>query len=548
MNIDPQPATKAAETPAPGGKRTTYLLPDGRPDASVLQDRTPEFLKISRPVAILVSVVGLLFTIINYFPLYHSDLWGHLAYGRWIVEHGAPTTEPLMPLDRGVPFIDLAWLSQVLGYQMYERFGVAGIQFASACCLSIVMSLLVGMVYSRTKNHWAALLTLMTFLVVDSQQIAFGTLLIPRPQLAGMACFSIVFAVATSVRPRWWHLVIVAITFALWSNLHGSFVVGLTMLGVLTIGRYIDFTWRARHLMAGWRDSRFRWLLLATELAAVCVLINPYGIGAYGEALAVANSENVRDLVEWEPLTLRMMQGQFAAIAAFVLVCLYRLTPRRITSGEVLLLIVFGGLALWTSRMIVWWAPMAAYFIGLHLAAALRRWWKPADPVSTRAGLNTVVAVGLCWIYFAYSPFGVLALHGPPKTAEEQARRFRKTVSQDLPVDLNEWLHENPLPAGQVFNCYEWGDYLMFAGPPKMQLFVNSHVHLIPTEVWTDYRQVSWGLTGDWQVKLDRYGVNSVIMDKLAHEEMVDALKASSLWEKQYEDRLGAVFVRRKPI
>ncbi|MCA9030149.1 MAG: hypothetical protein KDA66_05025 [Planctomycetaceae bacterium] len=538
----------AAPTPSPEGKRTTYLLPDGTVDTSVLQDRTPRQLKLSRGATVLIAVLGLLFTFFSFLPLWHTDLWGHLSYGRWIVEHGVPTTEPLMPLDAGVPFNDLAWLSQVVGYFIYSQYGVPGIQFASACCITAVLALFAGAVYNRTGNVFAALATTALLLVVDSQQFFFGLMMIPRPQLAAMVCFAMTFVLGTSLSRKWWHLLAIFVTFALWGNLHGSFVVGIVTLCALTVGRYIDFSWRAKNPGAGWSDPQFRHLLLATELATAAVLLSPYGIGVYGEALSVAGNANVRDLVEWEPLTLRMLQGKFAAAAALLLVVLYRFSPRRVSASEMLLLVGLGVLAMWTSRMIVWWAPVVAYYIGLHLAAATKCWFNPSRYQPVRAGLNTVVALGLCWIYFAYSPLGVILIHGRSDSPEEAAARFRKTVSPQTPVELTNWLNENEIPPGQVFNCSEWGDYLLWAGPEDIQLFVSSHVHLTPEEVWTDYRQISWGLTGDWKNKLDRYGVNTVIMDKMVHSDMIDGMRGLDDWERAYEDRLGAVFVRRKPI
>src|ERR1700684_1799987 len=81
------------------------------------QQRFPNRFRISGPTFVLVLVLALLFLYLSHRPLWHTDLWGHLAYGRLIVSNRAlPKTEPFMPLSRGMKFIDLAWLSEVLGY------------------------------------------------------------------------------------------------------------------------------------------------------------------------------------------------------------------------------------------------------------------------------------------------------------------------------------------------------------------------------------------------------------------------------------------------
>ena len=71
---------------------------------------------------------------------------------------------------------------------------------------------------------------------------------------------------------------------------------------------------------------------------------------------------------------------------------------------------------------------------------------------------------------------------------------------------------------------------------------------MLPEEVCQNYRVISYGLAGDWKLRLQRYSVNTIVMDHMSHAEMIDALRQDPEWERTYEDRLGAVFVRRQPI
>ena len=70
--------------------------------------------------------------------------------------------------------------------------------------------------------------------------------------------------------------------------------------------------------------------------------MNPYGINLYGEVLTFSSNENLTSLVEWEPLTLRMKQGRAAAVAALTIIVAYRISPRRISMTEILLLAGLG--------------------------------------------------------------------------------------------------------------------------------------------------------------------------------------------------------------
>ncbi|MCA8995689.1 MAG: hypothetical protein KDA80_01850 [Planctomycetaceae bacterium] len=520
-----------------------YVTEDGSPNVALLQDRMPPHLQASRPVVALATVLGFLFIFLSFRPLWHTDLWGHLSYGRWIWQNGhLPVTEPLMPLSKGVPMIDTAWLSQLLGYGMITQFGPSGIQFLYALAIGIVMSLLTYAVYRRTGNPWAALLTLAVFHWVEYHQ-----LLIVRPQLAGMVCFAAIFTMATSARWRGWYTWTIPVLFAIWANMHGSFLVGLVLLGGVLTGRAIDVYRRTRDRRFVFADRTCRQLLIALELSAAAVLLNPYGLAIYPEVFAVAGSKNLEALVEWDPLTLRMKQGQAAAVIALALIVMYRFTPRRVTMREVLLLCGYGALALWTSRMIVWWGPVAAYYLGLHTAAVWKSWSNRPAKEPVRGGMWTVVLLGLCWIFFAYTPFGSVAIHGRPTDEESQFTELRRKTSSQTPVAIAEYLRKNP-PQGQVFNAYEWGDYLTWAGPEGMQVFLNSHAHLVPEEVWQDYLETVHG-SSDWSGNLNRYGVNAIILDRMYRGDFIRKLEdTSSVWEKKYADNVGAVFYRKNPI
>lgn len=520
-----------------------YQNEDGSPNVALLQDRTPEQLMASSAVTLLTGVLGVMFVLLSYFRLWHTDLWGHLSYGKWIATHGQlPSTEPLMPLAKGVPMIDTAWLSQLIGYFTIEQFGATGIQFLYAASITFVAATLAFTLYARTRQPWIALLSVVLFYWCDYQQ-----LLIVRPQLAGLACFAAVFAMASSFRWRRWYLFAIPVVFALWANLHGSFIVGLAMLGALTVGRAIDVLRRTRSVKSMLAESRVQQLFVATELAAVAVLLNPYGIAIYPEVLTFSNHPNLASLVEWDPLTLRMKQGQAAFVMALTLIGLYRLSPRRVTSGEVLLMLGLGGGALWTSRLIVWWAPVAAYYFGLHGAAVWRTWMEARPRQPRRGGLYSVSILGMLWICFAYTPFGASVIHGGPTSAEEARKQFESRLSKNTPLEATKYLREHP-PQGLVFNTYEWGDFLLWDGPDNLQLFVASHVHLVPEEVWQHYLLIS-SAGPTWDTKLDRYGVNALVLKPSRHGALVQALEEQAdTWNKAYESNNTVVFERKNPI
>jgi hypothetical protein len=519
----------------PRGESRKERLSQRSPFAACISDR----IRLSRRVFVAILLLGLFFLFLSRRPLWHTDLWGHLAYGRLIVANRAlPRTEPLMPLSSGMRFVDLSWLSQVLGFVAFQWEEIAAIQFLYAASITACLSLLAYRTARRTRFIWPAVLAAVACTWLEWQQF-----LIVRPQLAGLACFVLLFAYLTRKqlgKERW---IVVPIVFAVWTNLHGSFITGLVMLAALAAGRGLDVLRRTAKWQAVCRDDKFRTRSILILPAGLAVLLNPYGWTIFRSVWETAMNPNLADLVEWRPLDIQMRQGQAAAIVALGLIVLYRLTPRRVSTSELLLLIGLGAAALRSSRMLVWWAPVASYFLAIHAAAIWKRFRHRRPSVRNTVGTTAsphwlaLAAVTTCGIV-ACSPLGIALLHGARTDPGE-------SLSPQTPLGATDYLNAHP-PRGQIFNTYEWGDYLLWAGPKGLRVFVASHAHLVPTNVWQDYLSVIT-LRSGWQKILDRYGVNVAVLDPDQHDDLVDRLRSSSDWSLAYEDDRSTVFVRPRP-
>lgn len=503
----------------------------------VLTDRFPDALKMPRVWAGFSAVLGLTYWWLSRFvPLWHTDLWGHLSYGRLVWESGAfPATEPLMPMSSGMPFIDTAWLSQIVGYLAYSRWGGASLQFLFAASITICCGLLLWRLYERTSHAVFSLAGMGLFAWLNWEQFR-----IIRPQLAGVVCFVALLTLVTSRHWRRGYWFAVPALFAAWANLHGSWPIGLGLLACWCAGRALDVWRRTGNIEAIAADVRTRRLFLLIELAAVAVLANPFGIGVYSEVVSVAKNPNLDSLVEWQSLNFRSSQGQAAAAIAAALAVVFRLTPRRVSAAEVLALLGFGAATLWTSRMINWWAPVAAYCLVLHGHATWRRWQHLGGPVaSERTSLATVLTAGLVFLFFSTSPFGFRLFKGI-EAGEKSA------VSKQTPLATAEYLRKNP-PEGLVFNTVDIGDYLLWAGPPNLQLLVTSQVHLIPNDIWRQYNAIR-NLSASWDDYLNRLGANTAVVDKEFHPGLISKLKDDEHWQLKREDKQAAVFVRKEPL
>jgi hypothetical protein len=259
--------------------------------------------------------------------------------------------------------------------------------------------------------------------------------------------------------------------------------------------------------------------------------------------LHVARNPNLRDLVEWRPLTIQFPHGLAAAVSAILLFVAYRLSYRRVRASEVLLLSVLGLLALVHSRMLVWWGVVAADCLAVHLAGAWMRGRRVAAQPPVRRPVWGLTAAAAALACLLLTPPGTLLLQGRSTGPSTLADELRRSASSLTPLDAVAFLHDRP-QRGLIFNTYEWGDYLLWAGRPDMDVFVASHAHLMPRKVWLDYLRVSRG-TAQWREILDRYDVNTVLVDRAGRGALILLLRQDPEWEAIYEDRMAVAFARR---
>ena len=465
-------------------------------------------------------------------PLYHADLWGHLAYGRFLWHHGGlPATEPLMPLSTE-PFVNFAWGAQVLGYLLYAAAGPEGVRLLGGVLTGLTV-VLAGTAAARRgggaaggvagaglflAGAWATLFAAAPWVQPWGPQMV-------RPQSAGVLLFCLIAAAAPAPRRpgwRWWGL---PAAFLLWANLHGGWPLGLAWLGRSTG----DDAWKRLSrggVRAVVRSRRVRAGAAVTGLCGLACCGNPRGPGAFADVLTFARHPNLADIVEWQPLTLARPQGRvFLGVAAVLAVLLWR-SPRRVRVSEAVMLLGFGAAA-WglAGRWTVWWAVAAAVSGGSRV-----RGFRSITPRRPRAAVAAGLAAGALLSTPAWRlAGGVTAGRGclAAGTAVHAARAVRAAGVRGL-----------------VLNDHAFGDYLLWAVPSARPVLA-SHAHLIPPDVWRS-AFVTLAAGPGWSRTLDRWGVRVLLLAPSRQPDLIAAADASPEWRRVYEDDLAVLFMRRR--
>jgi hypothetical protein len=509
------------------------------------------------------------FMYVNYIPIFHTDIWGHVHYGKIALEQGHfPEQDPFMPLAEGMTAVDTAWLSQLI-FALAEQWG--GLQFISN--VYAIAMLATYLIYGRvffvlTRRLGMVMLGTAMVLLVGWSRHA-----IVRPETFGGLCLALLVWMVIQGEPwrsrrpgrradadaparlPWSVWIGVPVLFALWANLHGSFLVGLAVLGCHALGRVMEVGWKTRSFSAVLADGWVRRWAVLTELAVLATMLNPVGPDLLIEAIRFGQNPNLRDVLEWFPLKADSFEGiQFGA-TIIVMFFVLRLSRRRLAPADVLLLLVFGLALCPTIRMIGWWAPVYTLTMMPHICGLWERVLRKRKQ-ATSAGsessreveqeepqrlapvrfLPSLIALLVIWTAFALSPVSQPLLSNKPRDLEQ-------IVHRGTPIGVTEWLRQNP-PEKLIFGPQWWGDWLCWDGPQGLKVFMTSHIHLVPRQVWRDYLRIARGDAG-WEQTLRRYDVDLLIVDKDLQKNLARRARRSADWRTVFEDDRAMILRRR---
>jgi len=500
------------------------------------------------------------YTYLSYIPLFYTDIWGHVAYGKWMLEHRAlPTEDPFLPLSQGMRVIDSSWLSQLL-------LGWAE-SWNGAEALILVFTLTTWCTYLVLARAFYLLSGRVILGMVGAALaffINFGRHGIIRPEIFGGLCMATliwmvvrgepwrsraaVFAgrKAEDARQPWLLWIGVPLLFAAWVNLHGSFLLGIVVLGCHAAGRAVEVLWRSHSLWAVLKDRWVvRWTFL-TELALAGSLVNPYGLDMIIEAVLFGRNPNLKDILEWYSLKLIDAEGiQFAELI-LLWIALYRYSRQRVSVVDLALLLIFGAGVAVAIRIIGWYSSIFTLCMMPHITdigtRLLDRWGQRFAGGKLQAAwaaapklIYTLVCLLLLWCCFAVSPAGGQLLGSKPRARHE-------LYNSETPLAITDYVREHP-PRGLVYAPQWWSDWLAWAGPPGLKTVVSTNIHLAPKLLWTGYMRVSKGETY-WSDLLNRWNVQMVVVDKAQQKKLAGEVRGSGEWRVVYEDDLGFVAVR----
>jgi hypothetical protein len=375
------------------------------------------------------------------------DLWGHVLFGRDIVnQREIPVIDPYsFTSDR--PWINHEWLAESIMYLSYWMMGPTGLVALRLLTIVLVAWLVSASIRAEHLSQAGRDLLIMLGVILTLPRTQHV-----RPQLFSVLLFAVLLLILIRAdkghrRALW----LVPPMMAAWANLHGGWMVGLGTFGLWSAGELIrDARWTARAQT-----------VLILGLSALATLVNPYGWGLWRflwETVGVGRP----DIGEWSPIT-SITPGVLTLWLTAVLLAVWSAirTGRTQRWNYLLLVAVLGLLSYRVSRLDA--------FFGLAVVMLLQpRILRGADPsvprVPTRRGILGSAALPICVALL--TPMILSASRRPLSCIEMDTVSF---LPEGAAVAFARTNHLR----GRMLTFFDWGEYAMWHLSPDVQVSID---------------------------------------------------------------------------
>ncbi len=485
----------------------------------------------------MLSVASVIVTLSSLYALRvaDADLWGHLTYGRWFVEHGLPGEDPFSYATSAQTWYCHEYLAQVILWWSYAGAGASGLIMLKCAVGGVAFYLLYCSLRLSTSDAriWAPLLMLAA--CVLSGYLFF------RPQLFTYAFFAgFVLILLRHLLGYDAPLRLLPLLLICWANLHGGFLAGIAVvllsLGLSCLRDVQESGWKSRSVSLETRELA---LVLALCLAASFVTPLGWRIWAFLR-LELGNSYNHRFIAEWQPVRLippdwvgGLVIFLLALIGIAALAAGSSKTPGRLPSWA------------WSASVL----PLAVLAIRSHRHVPLFTLWAtpvlallaPAALASSDGRRHALPLLVITFVIGMAGAFEVAAtLHDPwPRIHVET----RGPAAQ--PLAAASFVRTNDL-RGRLYNPLWWGSYLSWALYPRVLVSSdgrNDTVYPIARigENLLFYATRDPDLGAPW-----RDGADFLLVPAGAF--VSSRIRGDSRWVIVHEDSVSTLFVRNDEV
>lgn len=460
-----------------------------------------------------------------------TDMWWHLRAGEetWL-NRQVYSVDTFSFTRSGQIWLNHSWLSQVMMFVLFQTGGY----LALSVWVAVTAATSMALVYFQMEGH-----SLLRGAILILAGAAASVVWSPRPQIMSLVLFGLVsYLLYLHKWKKKNHLIWLVPIFLIWGNLHGGYVLGVILLGVMIGGELLN------KIIPGKTEFHMDWpeirkLVFWASSGMLAVLINPFGIGMWKIPFNTVGVKALQDFIsEWASPDFHQLFQQPMLWMLFLIFIAIGISKKTIDGTDLLSLIVFSWFAFTARRNFGPFAMVSAPVVSRHLHDIFENWkseGKNKNKLSATAG--NISDNTRNWINLAIIVLLVVAASWKAvdvnKTSFVREKESEIFPSQAVDILLNE---NNP---GKIFNEYNWGGYLIWH-LRDFQVFVDGRTDLYGDEILDDYLAVVKVQKG-WNQILDINKIDILLIKSGSNLEIFAKNKG---WHTIYKDSIAVVLGR----
>ncbi|GFE58402.1 hypothetical protein [Geobacter sp. AOG1] len=488
----------------------------------------------------LPSIADLIFlTILLYLSFYDTsgmlgdgDTGYHIRAGEYIIKtFSIPKLDMFSFHTPPLHWTAHEWLSEVIMAYIHRAFGLTGVVVFFSFLLSLAHYLLFRILRSYTSNILWAILVII--LVIGSSLIHW----LARPHIFSLLLMIIWYYLLES-----WHygrrdrLYLLPLIMLLWVNLHGGFLGGFMLLGAYLAGNIFNML-TATPSERGHYQQKCRQLGLTIGVCLFACLVNPLGYHILLFPFKLVSDKYIMDHVS-EFLSPNFHERMPFKYLLFLLITLFAITKKRLDAVELVLVLLFTNMALYSARYIPLFALIVAPIITRHANYALdfpdnnvtRFFRKRAENISK---IDASVQ-GYLWPIMTVLIVAIAVISG----------KIQHTFDDKIKaVAAVEFLEKERI-SGNMFNNDEIGDYIIYRTYPLYKVFIDGRLDMYGTGIMKEYSKVT-KFEHNWEDTFKKYNIKWVIFD--TDSVFSRFLLHNNNWTLIYSDKVASIFVKNLP-
>lgn len=474
-----------------------------------------------------ILVMGLRFSM-------DSDTWWQLRAGETVVSEGrVPSSDAWSYTQKGDnwDYPSTAWLSEAQLYLIYDALGPGGLNLWLACLVGLAFALIYPAMSGGPITRFAVLVL---------AALAAAIYWAARPYMLSFVLSAAFLWVFEDFRwGRRNRLIWLPVLMVIWVNSHPGFAVGFLLLGVYIVDqalRWVYAKWRRANKEAKAARDQLANLLLVALGMLVAVCVNPSGPSALVLPFETVSIGVLRDYIqEWQSPNFHMSIAVPFAVLLMVTIAAIGSSGRRVALSDLFLVSLTLAMSLLAARNIPLFALVAAIIVSRYAepwlkdAAKVVR-WKPTTrkkELAWQRWLNVAIFA----IFAMLVAFRATTLF--PASANSAA------ITEKMPVGAVGYLQDNQ-PAGQLFNSYNWGGYLLW-NLRDYPVYVDGRTDLYDEGLLNEWVDIVSAKDG-WQSKLEEWGVNLVLIEPTWP---LNKVLAYEDWIILYQDEVSVLYGRQ---